>query len=575
MDPIWRNSYSPGVPHEIDADEFVSIPEVFASSIERFGARPAFGNLGKILSFAEMDALTRSVAAYLQQRLKLLPGERIALMLPNVLQQPVMTFAALRIGLIVVNVNPLYTARELEHQLNDSECTALVVLEGFTQVVEEVLQETRIQHVIVTRVGDLLDFPKSLLVNLFVKHIKRMRGRHRIRRAIPFRVARTEGEHMRLDPVHIESDDIAFLQYTGGTTGIAKGAMLTHRNMVANMQQTTAWLSQEMQQGDEVVITALPLYHIFALTANCMTFMKAGGLNYLITDPRDLPRFISELRTVTFTGMTGVNTLFNALLHTPGFEELDFSHFRLALGGGMAVQRAVAEEWESVTGRPLLEAYGLTEAAPAVCINPVDLPAYNGKIGLPIPSTECTIRDDAGTELAIGEAGELWIRGPQVMKGYWNRPKATSEVLTPDGWLRTGDIAKIDAQGFVELVDRKKDMIIVSGFNVYPNEIEDVVAAHPGVLEVAAIGVPDAHSNETVKLFVVPKDPELNKEQIREFCKESLTGYKRPKQIEFRSTLPKSTVGKILRRALRDAEGADLVPDRETSDVATRRRHKT
>ncbi len=556
MDPIWRDSYSPGVPHEIDADEFASIPEVFAHSIERYNSRPAFGNLGKILTFADMDAITRSVGAFLQQRLKLLPGERIAVMLPNILQQPVITFAALRVGLIVVNVNPLYTPRELAHQLNDSEATAIVVLEGFAHIVEEILTETRIKNVIVTRVGDLLDFPKSLLVDLFVRHVKRMRRSKRIRRAIAFRTVLSEGDHMRIDPVHIEPEDIAFLQYTGGTTGVAKGAMLTHRNMIANMLQTTAWFSAEMRWGEEIVITALPLYHIFALTANCMTFMKAGGLNYLISDPRDMLRFVSELRTVKFSSITGVNTLFNALLHTPGFKDLDFSSFRLALGGGMAVQRAVAKEWEAVTGRPLLEAYGLTEAAPSVCINPVDLPAYNGKIGLPIPSTECTIRDDAGNELAIDEPGELWIRGPQVMKGYWNRARETREVLSDDGWLRTGDIAKFDAQGFVELVDRKKDMIIVSGFNVYPNEVEHVVSAHPGVLEVAAIGVPDEHSNETLKLFVVAKDPDLTEAQLRAFCEEQLTGYKQPKHIEFCRTLPKSTVGKILRRVLREADAA-------------------
>jgi long-chain acyl-CoA synthetase len=557
LDRIWLKNYASGVPHDIDPDEFPSIPAVFAHSVAHYGDRPAFGNLGTFLSYEEMGELVRHAAAFLQSELKLTKGDRIAVMLPNILQQPIMTFAALQAGLIVVNVNPLYTPRELEHQLKDSGATAIVVLDTFAVTLEQIIHETAIEHVIITRLGDMLRFAKGVLVNLYARYARGMSSRHNMAAAIPFQKVITVGSSLAFEPVDVQPSDLAFLQYTGGTTGVAKGAMLTHRNIIANTQQTIAWISPALTDRSETIITALPLYHIFALTANCMTFVRLGGLNYLITDPRDMKRFVSELGKVKFTGMTGVNTLFNGLLHTQGFSELDFSAFRLAMGGGMAVQRSVAEQWQEVTGTPLAEAYGLTEASPAVCMNPVDLSGYNAKIGLPLPSTHCSIRGDDGVELDVDEPGELWIKGPQVMLGYWNCPAETTNVLGADGWLRTGDITKIDREGFLQLVDRKKDMILVSGFNVFPNEIEDVLAAHPGVLEVAAIGIPDPRSGESVKLFVVKKEPALTTEQLDQYCKKNLTGYKRPSEIEFRESLPKTTVGKILRHALRPTNQGD------------------
>jgi long-chain acyl-CoA synthetase len=460
--------------------------------------------------------------------------------------------AVLRAGLTLVNTNPLYTARELKHQLTDSGAAAIIVLENFAHTLADVIGETQCRHVIVTAIGDMLGFPKSAITNLVVRRVKKLVPPWSIPGAVPFKDALRRGARGKLKEPEIGGDDIAFLQYTGGTTGVAKGAMLTHRNMVANMLQALAWIGPNMKEGEEVVVTALPLYHIFALTANFLVFARVGGFNHLITNPRDMPGFVKAIKDIGFTALTGVNTLFAGLLNTPGFDKVDFSRLHLTLGGGMAVQRAVADRWKKATGCTLAEAYGLTETCPAVCINPLDIPEYNGSIGLPIPSTEISIQDDDGKSLPIGEVGELCVRGPQVMKGYWNRPDETAKVLSADGWLRTGDIARIDEKGFVYIVDRKKDMILVSGFNVYPNEIEDVVAQHPGVLEVAAVGVPDEKSGEAVKLVVVKKDPNLTADDIRAHCRANLTGYKQPKYIEFRDSLPKTNVGKILRRELRE-----------------------
>jgi long-chain acyl-CoA synthetase len=478
-------------------------------------------------------------------------GDRIALMMPNILQYPVALFGALRAGLVVVNTNPMYTARELRHQLVDSGAKAIVVVENFASVLESVRDEVPLEHIITTGVGDLLDFPKSFIVNFVLRHVKKTIPAWSLPGSVKFQDALDKGKKLPLKPVNIAFEDVAFLQYTGGTTGVAKGAMLTHRNIVANLLQARAWLSQ-MDESEEIIITALPLYHIFALTANCLTFIYLGGSNILVTDPRDMAGFVKELGRHPFTAITGVNTLFNSLLNTEGFADIDFSTVKMTLGGGMAVQKAVADQWKEVTGVTLLEAYGLTETSPAACINPISLEAHNGYIGLPISSTEGAILSDDGEFLPVGETGELCIRGPQVMKGYWQRPEATEEVLRADGWLQTGDIALMTEDGYFKIVDRKKDMILVSGFNVYPNEIEDVVALMPKVLEVAAIGVPDEKSGEAVSLFVVKKDPSLTTDEIKAFCKENLTGYKRPRYIEFMDDLPKSNVGKILRRELRD-----------------------
>jgi long-chain acyl-CoA synthetase len=547
----WLKSYPPGVPANIDLGTFHSIVDVLEQSCSKYKDRMAFHNMGAELSYAELDYLTRNFAAALQ-KMGLQQGDRIALMMPNILQYPVALFGALKAGLIVVNTNPMYTARELRHQLVDSGAKAIVVVENFASVLESVRDEVPLEHIITTGVGDLLDFPKSLLVNFVLRHVKKRIPAWSLPGSVKFQDALNEGAKLPLQPVNIAFEDVAFLQYTGGTTGVAKGAMLTHRNIVANLLQARAWLSH-LDDSQEMIITALPLYHIFALTANCLTFIYLGGSNILVTDPRDMPGFVKELGRHPFTAITGVNTLFNSLLHTDGFAELDFSNVKMTLGGGMAVQKAVAEQWKQVTGVTLLEAYGLTETSPAACINPVTLEDYNGYIGLPISSTEAAIRDEDGQFLPVGETGELCIRGPQVMKGYWQRPNATEEVLGADGWLQTGDIACMTEDGYFKIVDRKKDMILVSGFNVYPNEIEDVVALHPKVLEVAAIGVADEKSGEAVSLYVVKKDPSLTKEDIVELCKENLTGYKRPRYIEFMDDLPKSNVGKILRRELRDS----------------------
>ncbi|MDK9698206.1 MAG: AMP-binding protein [Siculibacillus sp.] len=545
-------NYPAGVPHTVDVEEFRSVVEVFERSVAAFADRIAYINMGKAITYRELDDLTRRFAAYLQQRVGLEKGARVALMMPNLLQYPVALFGALRAGLTVVNCNPLYSPRELHHQLADSGAEAIVVVENFAHVLAEVVDKTDLKAVFTTALGDMLGFPKSAIVNLVVKHVKKMVPPWHIPGSVSFGSALSEGRGLAMRPVSVDLSDVAFLQYTGGTTGAPKGAMLTHGNIVANLQQAHAWIRPGVDEKGETIVTALPLYHIFALTANCLTFMKIGASNLLITNPRDIPGFVKELSKNPFTVMTGVNTLFNALLNNPDFHKLDFASLKLVLGGGMAVQRPVAERWKEVTGTTLLEAYGMTETSPAVTINPLDLPDFNGSIGLPIPNTEIALRDDEGNDVAPGERGELCVRGPQVMKGYWNRPVETAAVMTADGFLRTGDIAVVDEGGFVHIVDRKKDMIIVSGFNVYPNEIEEVLAAHPGVLEAGVVGVPNAKSGEAVKVVVVKKDPNLTAEDLLEHCRKNLTGYKMPRYVEFRAELPKTNVGKVLRRALRD-----------------------
>jgi len=553
QDRPWFKSYPEGVPHEIDLDEYRSIVSVLETAIDRYRNRPAFSNFGKSLTYGEIDTLSKQFAAYLLGELKLKKGDRVAIMMPNCLQYPVAIFGVLRAGLTVVNVNPMYTPRELRHQLSDSGASVLLVVDNFGKTVQEAIPGlASLKQVITTGLGDLLGFPKGPLINFVLKYIKKMVPDYDIAGTVRFKDTLTLGRLHALPGIDIAPEDIAFLQYTGGTTGVAKGAMLTHRNMVANMQQASAWIGRDVKADGELIVTALPLYHIFALTANCLVFMKFGAANHLITNPRDMPNFVKEISKIQFTAITGVNTLFNGLLNTPGFDQVDFSRLHLTLGGGMAVQRAVADRWKKVTGITLVEAYGLTETAPAACINPMDLKDYNGAIGLPIPSTDACLKDDDGNLVALGEVGELCIKGPQVMRGYWQRPEETAKVIDADGWLHTGDMAKMDAEGFFYIVDRKKDMILVSGFNVYPNEVEDVIAGLEGVLEVAAIGVPDERSGEAVKVFVVKKDPALTEEKIKAYCRDNLTGYKQPRYIEFRTELPKTNVGKILRKELRE-----------------------
>ncbi len=547
----WLANYPAGVPAEIDADAYPSIVAVLEDAIARFRDRPAFSSFGKVITYAELDRLSARFAAYLRGELGLARGDRVAIMMPNCLQYPISTFGILRAGLTVVNVNPLYTARELDHQLRDSGAKAIVVVDNFGHTVEEVFEKSPLEHVVSTGLGDMVGGAKGAIMNFVVKHVKKMVPPYSLPGAVRFRDALAAGARHPAPSDPIDSGDIAFLQYTGGTTGVAKGAMLTHRNLVANMEQAAAWVGGNLRPGEEVIITALPLYHIFSLTANGLVFTKFGGLNHLITNPRDMPGFVKELKKTRFTAITGVNTLFNGLLHAEGFDQVDFSSLRLTLGGGMAVQRAVAERWKQVTGCTLVEAYGLTETSPAACINPMDLPAYNGSIGLPIPSTDACLKDDEGRIVAMGEVGELCLKGPQVMKGYWNRPDETAATIDADGWLHTGDMARMDERGFFYIVDRKKDMILVSGFNVYPNEVEDVLAGMPGVLEVAVVGAPDEHSGEVVKAVIVRKDPALTAEAVKAYAREYLTGYKRPHIVEFRTELPKTNVGKILRRELR------------------------
>ncbi|MCC6869799.1 MAG: long-chain-fatty-acid--CoA ligase [Burkholderiales bacterium] len=551
MEKIWIKNYPKGVPAEIDVNEYASVRDLFEESAAKYATRPSFTCMGKSISFGELDTLSAAFGAWLQG-LGCKKGARIALMMPNVLQYPICLFGTLRAGCTVVNVNPLYTARELEHQLKDSGAEVLVCVENFAHIVAEVIGHTKVRQVVVTSIGELLGL-KGILVDFVLRHVKKMVPKFSLPGSIRLSDALADGRRRSLERIALGHEDIAFLQYTGGTTGVAKGAMLVNRNIVANMLQARSWVAPMLDANRrEVIITPLPLYHIFSLTANCLVFMSVGGENVLIPNPRDIPGFVKEMAKFRFTALTGVNTLFNALVNNADFAKLDFSSLRITLGGGMAVQEAVALKWKQVTGHPLIEAYGLTETSPAVTINPLDLPAYNGSIGLPIPSTELTLRDDAGNDVPLGQPGEICVRGPQVMAGYWQRPDETAKVMDKDGWFATGDIGVMDDRGFVRIVDRKKDMILVSGFNVYPNEIEGVLAGHPGILECAAIGVPDKKSGEAVKLFIVKKDPSLTAEAVMQFCRENLTGYKVPRDIEFRTDLPKSNVGKILRRELRD-----------------------
>jgi long-chain acyl-CoA synthetase len=540
------------VPTDIDPGEYASLKDMFEEASAAYRNLPAYTNMGATLTYAQLDELSRAFAAWLQKKSGLAPGDRIALMMPNVLQYPIALYGALRAGMVVVNTNPLYTARELEHQIKDSGAKAIVVLENFAHVLQQVLPHTSLKKVLVTRVGDLLGFPRGMVVNFVLRRVRKQIPDWNMPGTLTFKSALAAGLGLKLEPVALGPEDIAFLQYTGGTTGVAKAAILTHRNMVANVLQASAWIRPALQQprANRIVITALPLYHIFSLTANCLLFLRLGAHNILITNPRDFPGFVAELKRYKFFFISGVNTLFNALLNTPGFESVDFSRLRISLGGGMAVQAVVAARWKKVTGSILTQAWGLTETAPAACINPVGLD-FNGSIGLPIPSTDISIRDDSGREMPTNEVGEICVFGPQLMRGYWNRPDETEKVMFGD-WLRTGDLGRMDAAGFVYIEDRKKDMILVSGFNVYPNEIESVVAEHPGVLEVAAVAQPDESSGEAVALFVVKKDPNLTAEDLIKHCRANLTGYKVPKHVYFRAELPKTNVGKILRRALRD-----------------------
>ena len=552
MKRVWFESYTEGAPHDIDPDTYPSLVALVDEAIARFPDRPAFDSMGVRITFAELDRLAKDFAGFLTSGAGLARGDRVALMMPNVLQYPVALVGALRAGIVVVNTNPLYTARELRHQLVDSGARAIVVLENFGHVLEECIDDTEVKHVVVTGLGDMLGFPKSALVNFVVRHLKKLVPPFRIDGAIRWKDALASGRGAAAGELDLTGDDLAFLQYTGGTTGVSKGAMLTHRNMVANILQADGFLRPFAREGEEVIITALPLYHIFALTVNCLTYMRFGAMSVLITNPRDMPGFVKTLAGVRFTAITGVNTLFNGLMNTAGFSALDFSPMRISVGGGMAVQSAVAERWKAMTGVALLEGYGLTETSPCACMNPLHLDDYTGTIGVPMASTECRVIDEAGNALPVDTPGELCVRGPQVMRGYWNRSEDTAAVIDDEGWLRTGDIAQSDASGFFRIVDRKKDMILVSGFNVYPNEVEEVVSQHPEVLEVGAIGVRDELSGEAVKIVVVKRSPGLTEESLREYCQQHLTGYKRPRHIEFAQELPKTNVGKILRRELRE-----------------------
>ena len=551
MEKLWLNSYEQGVNAEIDITQYSSISDVFRQSVEKFAHQPAFQNMGKTLTYAEVGKLAENFASYLQNVLKLPRGERVAIMLPNLLQYPIALFGILQAGLVAVNTNPLYTPRELEHQLKDSGATTIIVLENFANTLELVLPRTQIKHVIVASVGEMFGFFKGSLINFVLRKVKKMVPEYRISDTIPFQTALKEGAAHTFRPVSLTREDTALLQYTGGTTGVAKGAILSHGNICANMQQAAEWIVNLLRPGKETVIAALPLYHIFALTVNLMIFTQAGSKIILITNPRDMKSFIGDMKKERVSVFVGVNTLFNGMVNQPDFATVDFSSLKLTLGGGMATQKAVAEKWKNITGTPIVEAYGLTEASPGVCANPLNIPAYTGGIGLPIPSTEVELRDADGKEVGIGQPGELWVRGPQVMKGYWNRPEETAKTIDSRGFLETGDIAVMDEKGWLKLVDRKKDLIVVSGFNVYPNEVEDVAASHPKVLEAACIGVSSPKTGEALKLFIVKKDESLTAEELIAFCRTELTAYKVPKDIEFRDELPKSNVGKILRRELR------------------------
>lgn len=551
MEKVWLKRYPADVPENIDPDRYSSLVEMFENAALKYADSPAFINMGEVMTYRKLDERSRAFAAYLQHELGLQKGDRVALMMPNLLQYPIALFGVLRAGMIVVNVNPLYTPRELEHQLKDSGASAIVIVSNFAKTLQKIIASTQIQHTIITQMGDELSPVKGALVNFVVRYVKKLVPEYHLPNAISFHQAIKKGLRLDYSKPNVINDDIAFLQYTGGTTGLAKGAMLTHRNMQANLEQCKAAYGPLLKAGHETVVTALPLYHIFALTINCLFFMELGGRSLLITNPRDIPGMVKEMSRYPFTAISGVNTLFNALLNNDDFKKLDFSNLRLSVGGGAAVQKCVAERWQELTGLHLLEGYGLTECAPLVTGNPYDLKRYSGSIGLPVPSTDVRFVDDNGQDVAPGEAGELLVKGPQVMLGYWQHAKATDEVLK-EGWLSTGDIATVDEQGFIRIVDRKKDMILVSGFNVYPNEIEEVVSQHPKVLEVAAIGVPSQSTGEKVKVCVVRRDPSLTAEELLEHCRQNLTAYKVPKIVEFRDELPKSNVGKILRRELRD-----------------------
>ncbi len=568
MDKIWLRHYRAGVPAEIDLNEYASVNDMFARSCRKFSQLPAYRNMGATLTYGQLDRLTRDFAAWLQSLPGMGPGSRVALMMPNVLQYPIALFGILRAGMIVVNVNPLYTARELQHQLADSGAEAIVVLENFAHVLEKALPHTPVKHVVVTQVGDLFETHRRWIVNFAIKRVKKMVKPWRMKGALRLRTALRRGAASKLKEAQPSHDDLAFLQYTGGTTGVSKGAMLTHGNLIANLLQARAWIQCGLEEGRERMVTALPLYHVFSLTANCLLGIQLGVQNFLITNPRDIAGLVRELKQSRFTLMTGVNTLYNALANAEGFAGIDFSGLKLALAGGAAVQRAVAERWHAITNVPIVEGYGLTETSPVVTSNLLES-GFTGSIGMPLPSTEVSIRDDEGRELPLGGEGEIWVRGPQVMKGYWRKPEETKNVITPDGWLRTGDIARMDEHGFIRITDRKKDMILVSGFNVYPNEIESVLASHPGVLECAVIGVRDPVTGEAVKAFVVSKDKALTAEALIRYCRESLTSYKVPKIVEFRTDLPKTPIGKILRRELRPVSHKEGNATRLTERTAT------
>ncbi|MBO9665702.1 MAG: AMP-binding protein [Bdellovibrio sp.] len=551
MEKIWLKNYPAGVGPEIDLNQYQSLMEIYDESIRKFGAKKAFTNMGVSLTFNELDQKVSQFASFLQNELKLKKGDRIAIQMPNLLQFPVAAFAALRVGLTIVNTNPLYSAKEMQHQFKDSGAKAIVIMANFASHLEQIIKDTQIESVVITEIADLFPTPKRILVNSVVKYIKKMVPTYNLPQAYTFRQALQLGAMRPHQNVPTKHDDIAFLQYTGGTTGVAKGAMLTHRNVLANMLQIRLWMSPKLVEGQEIAIAALPLYHIFALTLNCLAFLKMGAENVLITNPKDIPGFIKEMKKTPFTALSGVNTLFNALMNNPEFVTIDFSRVKISVAGAMTLQRPVAEKWMELTKSVIVEGYGLTEASPVVSCNPIDGRDKVGTIGLPMPSTDVKLVDDDGHEVKEDEAGELCAKGPQVMAGYWNRPEETAAVLK-DGWLKTGDIATVDSDGFFKIVDRKKDMILVSGFNVYPNEVEEAIASHPGVLEVAAIGVPDEHSGEIVKAVIVKKDPALTAEDVIAHARKSLTGYKVPKLVEFRTELPKTNVGKILRRALRE-----------------------
>lgn len=552
MEQLWIDNLPHDVPNEIDVNQYDSLVDMFETSVSKYSDQPAFVNMGATLTYRKLEERSRAFAAYLQNDLKLVKGDRVAIMMPNLLQYPIVLFGILRAGMVVVNVNPLYTPRELKHQLNDSGAKAIIVVSNFAHTLEKVVEQTCVESVILTGLGDLLSAPKRTLVNFVVKYIKKMVPKYHLPHAISMRKALKKGRRMQYVKPKLVRDDLAFLQYTGGTTGVSKGAMLSHGNVVSNLLQADAAYSPMLIPGKEFVVTALPLYHIFALTVNCLLFMHKGANNLLITNPRDLPAFIGELKKHPYTAITGVNTLFNALVNSEAFKELDFSQLKLSIGGGMAVQRAVANKWQSITSTKLLEGYGLTEAAPLVSCCPYNLAGYNGSIGFPVAMTDIQVRDDEGIVLAQGEVGELFAKGPQVMKGYWKRPEETANVIDVQGYLATGDIGYMDEKGYFFIVDRKKDMILVSGFNVFPNEVEEVVAMHPKVVEVAAVGVPNELCGELVKIFVVKNDKSLTEQDLIAHCREHLTGYKVPKLVEFRDELPKSNVGKILRRELRD-----------------------